>query len=130
MFLAQALRTPSLHVVAIADLSIPRARAALHRAGWPDDRAAAPSCARALATGDNYLTEDADAMIAADGLKIVIEATGDPARGRPPCTLVLPSRARDPAPRIDWRGPSRPGRRRRRGPLTRPFRRSGSTQIG
>ncbi|OLE35076.1 MAG: hypothetical protein AUG48_11805 [Actinobacteria bacterium 13_1_20CM_3_68_9] len=93
MFLAQALRTPSLHVVAIADLSIPRARAALHRARWPDDRAAAPSCARALATGDTYLTEDADAMIAADGLKIVIEATGDPARGRPPCTVVLPSRA-------------------------------------
>src|ERR671919_429155 len=38
MFLAQARLTRGLHVVAIADLDVERARQACRRAGWPDDQ--------------------------------------------------------------------------------------------
>ncbi|MGE4221472.1 MAG: Gfo/Idh/MocA family oxidoreductase, partial [Alphaproteobacteria bacterium] len=41
MFLAQAPRTPGLHVVGVADLDPARARAALARTGWFQDRYAA-----------------------------------------------------------------------------------------
>jgi predicted homoserine dehydrogenase-like protein len=81
MFLAQAGRTPGLHVVAIADLSLARARAALHRAGWPDERFAATSFERALASGATYLTTEAEALIASPAIEVVVEATGDPRAG-------------------------------------------------
>ena len=38
MYLAQARRTPGIHVVAVADLRPPRAREALLRVGWPAER--------------------------------------------------------------------------------------------
>ncbi|MCC7273538.1 MAG: Gfo/Idh/MocA family oxidoreductase [Alphaproteobacteria bacterium] len=81
MFLAQARRTPGLHVMAIADLSLPRARAALERCGWPAEQYAAPGFAEARAGGATHLTEDAAALIAADGIDVVVEATGHPAAG-------------------------------------------------
>jgi predicted homoserine dehydrogenase-like protein len=62
MFLAMAARTPGLHVAGIADLSIPRAREALARVGWPAERYAAPSLDAALSDGGGgatALTEDA-----------------------------------------------------------------------
>jgi predicted homoserine dehydrogenase-like protein len=80
MFLAQVPTTPGLHLVGIADLSVPRARAALARVGWPAERYEAASFAAALATGGTHLTEDSGALIAAD-LDVVIEATGNPAAG-------------------------------------------------
>jgi predicted homoserine dehydrogenase-like protein len=81
MFLAQARRTPGLHVVAIADLAIPRAREALRLTGWPAEQVAAPTYAAALAAGSTHLTEDADALIASQAVDVVIEATGNPAAG-------------------------------------------------
>src|SRR5690348_6559960 len=47
MFLAQAPRTPGLHVMAVADLSPARAREALRRVGWTEEQAAAGSFADA-----------------------------------------------------------------------------------
>ena len=38
MFLAQALHTPGLHVLGVADLSVDRARAALLATGWPKEQ--------------------------------------------------------------------------------------------
>ena len=38
MFLSQVRRTPGMHLVGIADLSPPRAEAALNRVGWDADR--------------------------------------------------------------------------------------------
>src|SRR5579864_9108478 len=73
MFLAQAQWTPGLQVVAVADLSIARARAALRRAGWPDERGAATSFERALATGATHLTAEAEALIAAPAIEVVVE---------------------------------------------------------
>jgi len=81
MFLAQARLTPGFHVMAVADLSVPRAQDALRRTGWPEEAFAARSFREARERGNVHLTEDAEAMIAADGLDVVIEATGDPAAG-------------------------------------------------
>jgi predicted homoserine dehydrogenase-like protein len=81
MFLSQAHRVPGLHLLGIADLSPDRARASLERAGWPGERIGARSFADALSTGATVLTDDAQALIAADGLDVVIDATGSPAAG-------------------------------------------------
>lgn len=81
MFLSQARRLPDLHVLGVADLSLERARLALERAEWPSEQYAAGSLAQALQTGSTCLTDDSDALIRADGLEVVVEATGDPGAG-------------------------------------------------
>ena len=81
MFLSQAPRTPGLHVVGIADLDAARARAAAARVGWPAERCAARSFGQALRDGTTRIVEDAEALIAADGIDVIIEATGNPAAG-------------------------------------------------
>ncbi len=81
MFLAQARTTPGMHVVAVADLAGPRARRALGEAGFERGRASATSFADALASGATYVTEDAEALISAPGVEVVVEATGSPAAG-------------------------------------------------
>ncbi len=81
MFLSQVRRTPGMHLMAIADLSPDRARAALVNTGWDTDAAIAGSFDEALTSGRLCLTEDAEALIAAPGLEVVIDATGSPAAG-------------------------------------------------
>jgi len=81
MFLAQVPRTPGLHVVAIADLAPARAREALQRVGWPRERHEARCVADAVRSGGTFVTDDAEAMIAADGVEVVIDATGHPPSG-------------------------------------------------
>ncbi|MFT6775795.1 MAG: putative homoserine dehydrogenase-like protein, partial [Paracoccaceae bacterium] len=81
MFLAQVRTTPGMHLMAIADLSVPRARAALTATGWDVGACVCADLKAARATGGVCLTEDAAAMIAADGLDVVIDATGSPAAG-------------------------------------------------
>ena len=81
MFLAQARLTAGFHVIAVADLRPENARAALARTGWPAERVGAKTFASALEGGTTLVTEDAAALIAADGLEVVIDATGDPAAG-------------------------------------------------
>src|SRR5688500_15979191 len=81
MFLSQARRTPGIHVVAVADLDPGRARASFARVGWPAERYAAPSLARASRDGTTFVTDDAASTIASDAIEIVIDATGNPAAG-------------------------------------------------
>ncbi len=81
MFLAQARRIPGLHVLGVADLSIDRAREALARAEWPSAQFAATSFDDALKTGGTQVTDDGDALVCADGLDVVVEATGNPLAG-------------------------------------------------
>ena len=81
MFLAQARTTPGLHLLGIADLDPERARAALAATGWPENSGTARSFADALEHGTTHLTDDAFALIAADGLEVVIDATGNPPAG-------------------------------------------------
>jgi predicted homoserine dehydrogenase-like protein len=80
-FLSQALRTPGLHILGVADLSLDRARAALARAGWTPEQMAAHSFASALAKGSTHITGDAADLIAANGLDVVVDATGDAPAG-------------------------------------------------
>ena len=81
MFLAQAPRTPGIHVVAVADLDPQRARASLERVGWSADRYRARSFDEARKQGTTYVTDDAATAIASDAVEIVIDATGSPAAG-------------------------------------------------
>ncbi|MFE1598340.1 NAD(P)H-dependent oxidoreductase [Methylobacterium sp. ID0610] len=81
MFLSQAPRTPGLHVVGIADLDPARARAATARVGWSPEQAEARSAAEAMRTGGTWVTDDTEALIASDGLDVVVEATGHPGAG-------------------------------------------------
>ena len=81
MFLAQARLTPGMQILGIADLNVERARQACRGTGWPAEQFAAPSFAAARKSGGTHLTDDALALIAADGLDVVIEATGVPSAG-------------------------------------------------
>ena len=81
MFLAMAARTPGIQVAGIADLSVPRAREALARVGWPGEQYGAPSLDAALAGGGTHLTEDAMALMAEPRIEVIIECTGHPAAG-------------------------------------------------
>ena len=81
MFLTQARQLPGLHVLGIADLSVKRARSALSGAEWLPEQFAATSFSQALETGLTYLSEDARSLIEADGLDVIVEATGNPAAG-------------------------------------------------
>ena len=81
MFLSQAQHTLGQHVMIIADLNPGRTRQNLANTGWPAEKYGAASPAEALSTGMTFVTEDADALIAADGLDVIIEATGDPDLG-------------------------------------------------
>jgi len=81
MFLHQARITPGLHVAGIADLSVPRARAALARVHWPDGSYDATSLDAAIREGTTHLTEDAMALIADPRIEVVVECTGHPEAG-------------------------------------------------
>ena len=81
MVLAQAQRIKGLHVVAVADLNVGRARASLERVGWPSERYAAANLSEAMRTGGTCVMDDALALCAADGVECIIEATGHPLAG-------------------------------------------------
>jgi len=81
MFLAQARRTPGIHVVAIADLAPQRARESLARTGWKAEQFGARSIAEAAQKGTTCVTDDAPGAIASDAVEIVMDATGSPAAG-------------------------------------------------
>src|SRR5437899_1096700 len=81
MFLAQAPRTPGLHVMAIADLSPDRARQSLRHVGWADEQFGARSFADSVVYGTTFVTDDDEALITAEDMEVVIDATGHPAAG-------------------------------------------------
>jgi predicted homoserine dehydrogenase-like protein len=81
MFLAQVRRTPGMHLLGIADLDPERARTALANTGWDPEASTAGTLEEARRSGRTCLTDDAEALIAADGLDVVIDATGSPAAG-------------------------------------------------
>jgi predicted homoserine dehydrogenase-like protein len=81
MFLSQALHTHGLHVLAIADLDVERARRQMTTTGWESEQFSATSPAKALSEGSTYITDDADEVINAGGIEVIIEATGVPEVG-------------------------------------------------
>src|SRR5262249_14175307 len=81
MFLAQARLTKGLHVVAVADLNVERARSQLATAGWPAEQFASASLDEALKKRAAHITPDAAAMVAHPAIEVVVEATGIPEAG-------------------------------------------------
>src|SRR3982751_2052216 len=81
MFLSQARLTRGLHVVAVADLNVERARSQLATAGWPAEQFAAASLSDAVKLRRTHVTADAAAMIAHPGIEVIVEATGIPEAG-------------------------------------------------
>ncbi|HJS33432.1 MAG TPA: Gfo/Idh/MocA family oxidoreductase [Alphaproteobacteria bacterium] len=81
MFLSQARSTEGMHVVAVADLNLARAREQLRMASWPDAQFAATSLDDAIKSGRTLITDDAQRMIAHPGIEVIVEATGDPTTG-------------------------------------------------
>jgi predicted homoserine dehydrogenase-like protein len=78
MYLAQAPRTPGVHVAGIADLSPEGTRANLARVGWKPEACAAASLDAALGERRTHLSEDWQTLVAHPAIDIVIEATGNP----------------------------------------------------
>jgi predicted homoserine dehydrogenase-like protein len=81
MFLAQARLTRGLHVVAVADLDVGRAKNRLRTAGWPDQATWAKSISDAYESGRTHIGADAQALIAFPDVEVVVEATGIPGAG-------------------------------------------------
>lgn len=78
MYLAQAPRTPGVHIAGIADLSPAGVRANLSRVGWDAATYAAASLDAALKERRTHLSEDWEALVSHPLIDIVIEATGNP----------------------------------------------------
>src|SRR3954454_16321327 len=89
MFLAQARTTKGMHVVAVADLNVARARSQLKSASWPEAQYGAASLDDAAKSGRTFLTDDAEAMIADPRIEVIVEATGDPKTGIRLCRRAI-----------------------------------------
>jgi predicted homoserine dehydrogenase-like protein len=81
MILSQAIRIKGLHIVAIVDLSVPDARNACKRVGWPEESYQAASLGEAVRNGTTFVTDDVSAMLDCPEIECVIEATGHPIAG-------------------------------------------------
>ena len=81
MFASQVRLTDGMHLVAVADLDVSRARRQLRIAGWNDEPMSASSLENARARRTTHVTEDAQALIACPEIEVVVEATGIPAAG-------------------------------------------------
>jgi predicted homoserine dehydrogenase-like protein len=81
MFLAQIRTTPGMHVVAVADLDVARARRQFASAGWTVEAYSATSFDAALKQRQVHITDNAEALLACAGIDVVVEATGLPEAG-------------------------------------------------
>ena len=81
MVLAQLRHLEGLHVVAVADLDIKKARAALARVGWPETQYQAQNIDAALREGTTCIVEDAEQLIRCEQINCIVEATGHPLAG-------------------------------------------------
>ncbi|MFV0426795.1 MAG: NAD(P)H-dependent oxidoreductase [Beutenbergiaceae bacterium] len=81
MFLTQASVNPDLHVVAVADINVPKAQEALRRTGWTDDRIDAASLDQALSKGTTAVVDSGDVLIEHPAIEVVLEITGNPLIG-------------------------------------------------
>ncbi|GMA28278.1 NAD(P)H-dependent oxidoreductase [Arenivirga flava] len=81
MFLTQASVSPTLHVVAVADLDVPKARAAMERTGWAPERFAAAGFDQALRDGTTFVTDSSDDLLRRGEIEVVLEVTGNPIVG-------------------------------------------------
>lgn len=78
MYLAQAPKTPGVHVAGVVDLDPANARANLDRVGWSAARTNVGSLDGAVASGQTYLSDDWQALINHPAIDIIVECTGNP----------------------------------------------------
>jgi predicted homoserine dehydrogenase-like protein len=78
MYIAQVPRTPGVHLVGIADLNPPNAKANLDRTGWTAAQYGAASLDAALKERRTHVGEDWRALVAHPAIDIIVEATGNP----------------------------------------------------
>lgn len=81
MVLAQLRHLDGLQVVAIADLDVSKARAALARVGWPESQYQAQTIDAALREGSTCVVEDAEKLFRCEQIDCIVEATGHPLAG-------------------------------------------------
>lgn len=81
MVMAQAQKIQGLHLVAVVDLDVGKAKESMSRVGWPKERYAATSCGDAIKSGTTFVTDDVNAMFECGEIECVIEATGHPIAG-------------------------------------------------
>lgn len=79
MYLAQARNIPGIHVVAIADINVKRAKGALALVNWPAE-ATASSLTDAVAHRTTAIIPDAGPLFEVD-IDVIVEATGNPIVG-------------------------------------------------
>ena len=78
MYIAQVPKTPGVHLVGIADIAPDYAKQNLARVGWKPEQYGAQSFEQAIKTGQTFLTDDWQKLVAHSAIDIVIEATGNP----------------------------------------------------
>ena len=81
MVLAQARKIEGYHIVAVADLDENKVRSSMTRTGWEENEYSATSFVDAMDSGRTFVTDDASALCAFDGIECIIEATGHPLAG-------------------------------------------------
>lgn len=79
MYLSQARNIPGIHVVAVADINLERARGAFHLAEWPDDLVT-HSVDEALADRSTAVVASAADLFRPE-IDVIVEATGNPIVG-------------------------------------------------
>src|SRR6478752_8004680 len=89
MFLSQARLTQGMHVVAIADLDVGRARSQLKTAGWPDESYAASSRADAHKRRTTFVVDNAESLLTCPEIEAIVEATGIPGAGIAHCVKAI-----------------------------------------
>ena len=92
MYLAQAPKTPGVHIAAIADLSPEAARVNLGRVGWKPEQYGAASIDAAFATGATHVSDDWNALLRHPRIEIVVECTGDPIAAVEHCLAAFDER--------------------------------------
>jgi predicted homoserine dehydrogenase-like protein len=89
MFLSQVRLTTGMHMTALCDLNVSRARERLLGVQWTAEQIAATSIGDAIKTGRTFVTDDAMALINNADIEVIIEATGDPGTGIKLCLAAI-----------------------------------------
>jgi predicted homoserine dehydrogenase-like protein len=89
MFLTQVARTRGMHLAALVDLDVGRARSQLKAAGWDDNRYAAVSLDDAMKRAGTWVTDNAAKVIADPRIEVIVEATGVPGAGISHCLAAI-----------------------------------------
>ncbi|KAJ5182446.1 saf domain-containing protein [Penicillium capsulatum] len=84
MYISQSHRTTGVRLAGIADLSAQRAYGALKRTGFPEekyDTTSTLSIEEGIKANKTAITTDSTQLIAAPGIDVILEVTGNPAAG-------------------------------------------------